>query len=159
MGPLGIAYLTPGQVNLLRAEYLDASIATSDGNIGLAVLDGGAIVGALAFSRSQYTDCSAYMLADFAVRPSVHKRLSKLVLAAAVSTEVQAVLEQTFKMKVNTIGTTAFTERSSSMKYRGLFKLYNRSEGMLNYESDAGIWTLEGGLDWWMKKHAKALNT
>ena len=36
------------------------------------------------------------------------------------------------------IGTTAFTDKPVSMKYRGLFEVHNRGEGYINYMGQAG---------------------
>ena len=61
---------------------------------------------------------------------------------------------QSFNQNVNRIFTTAFTSNPASMKYRGLFTVYNRKETSVNYEAKAGKWSLEEGLKWWLKKHA-----
>ena len=86
-----------------------------------------------------------------------YRRLSKLVLAAALSKEIKAYLEQVFSKRIDTITTTAFTQKAVSMKYRGLFDLYSRKEGMLNYTAEAGRWSLEEGLKWWLEKHSHKL--
>ncbi len=72
-------------------------------------------------------------MCDFAVRPSPHKRLSKLILAVLLSKAVQIDLEQCTCSRVKVIGTTAFTNKPVSMKYRGLFEVHNRGEGYINY--------------------------
>lgn len=95
-----------------------------------------------------------YLLSDFAVRPTPHRRLSKLVLAAAVSREVRDDCEQWLCGRVRTIGTTAFTDRPVSMKYRGLFDVHSRSEGKVNYLGPAGRWSLKEGCQWWMDDHS-----
>ena len=92
--------------------------------------------------------CDLYMMTDLAVTAPI-PRLSKLVLAAALSTEIQTLLEQRYCRRVETIGTTAFTDKSVSMKYRGLFDLRSRKEGQLNYLARAGRWSLEEALAWW----------
>jgi hypothetical protein len=77
-----------------------------------------------------------------------------LILAAVVSKEVQADLEQWLCARVKTIGTTAFTDRPISMKYRGIFEVHNRSEGKVNYIGPAGQWSLQEGYAWWRANHA-----
>jgi hypothetical protein len=98
--------------------------------------------------------CDLYLLSDFAVRPTPHKRLSKLILACVVSKEVQADLEQWLCARIRTIGTTAFTDKPVSMKYRGMFDVHSRSEGKVNYLGPAGRWNLQGGFQWWTANHA-----
>ena len=96
------------------------------------------------------------MMTDFAIAPTLYKRLSKLVLAAALSKEVQCVLMQKFNAKVPLILTTAFTKKPVSMKYRGLFDVYNKKEGIVNYSAKAGRWTLEEGFRWWMNTQSQS---
>ncbi len=71
------------------------------------------------------------------------------------STEVRDILEQKLAQKVRTIGTTAFTDKPVSMKYRGVFDLHSRKEGRLNYLGEAGKWSLEQALTWWHKTQQK----
>ena len=154
---LSIARISQGQLNQLRSEYMAPSITPASAQLSVGVKVGDRLIGALAFSRSNYFGewCDAYMLTDLAVRPTVYRRLSKLVLAVAVSTEMKAVLEQALNMPVATIGTTAFTDRPVSMKYRGLFDLHSKKEGSLNYLAQTGRWTLREGLEWWQKRHSQ----
>ncbi len=156
-GVLSFCRITQAQLNELRSEYLSPSITPSGAQVSYGVKVGDGLIGALAFSRSSFYGewCDAYMLTDPAIRPTVYKRLSKLVLAAAVSQEMKVTLEQALNMPVRTVGTTAFTERAVSMKYRGLFDLHSRKEGRLNYVARAGQWTLEEGLEWWQENHSQ----
>jgi hypothetical protein len=156
---LTVSVITQGQMNLLRSEYLSPNIIPAPAMINIAVIVDGKVIGAIAFSDARYTVASTYtyMMSDFAVRPTKYRRLSKLVLAAALSKEIKAYLEQVFSKRIDTIITTAFTEKAVSMKYRGLFDLYNRKEGMLNYTAEAGRWNLGEGLKWWLEKHSHKL--
>ena len=52
------------------------------------------------------------------------------------------------------IGTTAFTDKPVSMKYRGLFDVHSRGEGRINYVGQAGRWSLEEGYQWWKTNHS-----
>jgi hypothetical protein len=155
--PLRLLRLTAGQLNSLRSQYLDPSIPPAGAQVNLALASGEALIGAFSFVHPLFTGewCNAYMMADFAVRPTVYKRLAKLVLAAALSYEVKAVLEQSFNRPVRTIGTTAFTDKPVSMKYRGIFDLHSRKEGRLNYLAPTGRWSLEEGLAWWRNQHSQ----
>ncbi|MFA5801544.1 MAG: hypothetical protein WC911_03615 [Thermoleophilia bacterium] len=155
-GELHIVKIETAQINWLRSQYLSNKIVPAAPNISLAVLLGDKLVGALGFSPAKYGHCSddtAYMMADFCIAPTLHRRLSKLVLAAALSSEVRGILEENFNRRISTIFTTAFTDKPVSMKYRGLFEVANRKEGAINYEATAGRWSLEEGLDWWKLKH------
>ena len=158
--PVTIAPIAQGVMNQLRSLYLSPKIVPAAAQCNFAVLADGKLVGAFGFSKSTYLGqwCDAYMMTDFAIRPNPHKRLSKLILAAAMSIEACVSLEQAFGMRIRTIGTTAFTDKPVSMKYRGMFELAGRKEGKLNYTAGAGKWTLEEGMTWWMEKHANALN-
>lgn len=153
---LTFAEITQGQMNLLRSEYLSPNIIPAQAAVNLAVIVDGKIIGAVAFRTLSYIG-DVYMMTDFAIRPTKYSRLSKLVLAAALSIEVKKYLEYIFAMKFSTIATTAFTEKAVSMKYRGLFDLYSRKEGMLNYTAEAGRWSLREGLKWWLEKHSHKL--
>lgn len=156
-GPLRVVRLTAGQMNLLRSEYLAATIAPAGAQVNLGIVWGDKLVGACGFSRPQTPSswCAMYVMTDFAVRPAVYKRLSKLVLAAMLSTDVKAVLEQSMNARVDTIGTTAFTTKPVSMKYRGLFDIHNRKEGAINYVAQTGRWSLADALAWWLKHHGE----
>lgn len=152
-GPLRLVKLTQAEFNGLRSQYLSTGIVPAAASAHFAVVVGGQLAGAFSASRSSFYGewCDAYMMSDFAIRPATHPRLSKLVLAAALSREAQVALQEGLNMPVRTIGTTAFTDRAVSMKYRGLFTLTKRKEGALNYLADAGRWPLQEGLEWWMK--------
>jgi hypothetical protein len=157
-GALKLCYLSQGQFNSLRSQYMAVKIAPADASLRFGVIVGDRIAGAFAFSFGGGSPlsgdwCDVYMLSDFAVAPTSFTRLSKLVLASALSKEVQDVLQQRTAKAVNTLGTTAFTDKPVSMKYRGLFDLYSRKPGKLNYVGKAGRWTLSEALDWWMKCH------
>lgn len=156
-GDLRLIRLTSGQLNTLRSEYLSKKIVPASADVSIGVMAGKELIGACGISRSTYLGgiADAYMMSDFSVSPSKYKRLSKLVLAAALSTEMKEILEAEMRQEVNTIATTAFTERASSMKYRGLFDVYNKKEGVINYLARAGRWTLKEGYDWWQSNHGQ----
>jgi hypothetical protein len=156
-GPMTLAEMTQGQFNMIRSEYLSVKIIPSSAKVRLAVLCGGVLVGCMAFDRESFYPSGAYMMTDFAIRPTKYKRLSKLVLAAAISSETREYLEQSFGCRIDRIVTTAFTDNAVSMKYRGLFDVMNRKEGLVNYVAPAAKWSLGEGFSWWMEKCAKSL--
>ena len=149
-GDLRIVHLTRGQLNTLRSEYLAKGILPASADSSFGILIGEELIGAVAVSRSNYSGgwCDAYIMSDFCIRPSMYKRLSKLVLVAVLSTEMQEIFEQALGIEVKTVGTTAFTQKSVSMKYRGLFEVSSRKEGALNYIARAGKWSLKEGYEW-----------
>lgn len=156
---LALAKLTAGRFNALRAFYLDPRIAPAGAMLPLAVLADGVIIGVIGLNRPNYGLAGAYLLSDFAVGPTDYPRLSKLVLMAALSREAQMLMERTLSRRVRTITTTAFSDRPASMKYRGLFRMVKRTETpgaarmyQLQYEAQAGQWTLAEALKTWRAK-------
>ena len=154
VSPLKLVPLNHGQFNSLRSQYLSVRIAPAVASVRLAITSGDKLIGALAFDLRNFDINDAYMLTDFAIAPTKYKRLSKLVLAAALSTEVREYLMQAFNQNVLRIFTTAHTTNSVSMKYRGIFDVYDKKETAINYIAKAGRWSLEGGLQWWIQKHS-----
>lgn len=150
--------ITQGQMNTLRSLYLNPGIAPASAAMNLAVLVDGKLIGAMGLARSQFSNMDAYLMSDFVIRPVKYKRLSKLILACVLSKEVKFLFEQSINGRIHTVSTTAFTEKPVSMKYRGLFELHSRKEDppRLNYTGQAGKWTLQEGLKWWMNKHSKS---
>ncbi|MCE5327877.1 MAG: hypothetical protein LLG01_15835 [Planctomycetaceae bacterium] len=155
--PIQVVQIDAKIMNAIRSLYLSQSIIVCDAPRNYAVLSAGRLIGAFSFALPRGPlPCDLYLLSDFAVRPTPHKRLSKLILACAVSGEVRADLEQWLCCRIRTIGTTAFTERAVSMKYRGLFDVHSRSEGKVNYLGAAGRWSLQEGFAWWKGNHSQS---
>lgn len=151
-GPLRLVRLDVPQMNTLLAQYLAVGIAPSIPRYRFGLLSGDELVGAFGIDPAKADHCDVYLLSDFAVTAPPEWRLSKLVLAAVLSTEIKVTLEQSFAQRIRRIGTTAFTDRPESMKYRGLFKLHSRYPGRLNYVGEAGQWNLEGAFAWWKQR-------
>ena len=142
-------------MNSLRSVYLNPHIMPAMPQRCYAVLSAGKLVGAFGVSQPRgFLPCDVYLMADFAVRPTPHKRLSKLILACLLSKAVQTDLEQWLCARIKVIGTTAFTDKPVSMKYRGLFDIHSRGEGRINYVGQAGRWSLEEGYQWWKQNHS-----
>lgn len=158
-GELDIVPITVGQMNTLRSQYLSPSIAPATMSYAFGITVGGQLIGAAGFTRTEFSGPNTiYMMTDFAVRPTLYPRLSKLVLVAVLSKEMKAILEQRFTRRIDYIVTTAFTDKPVSMKYRGLFELIKRGEGYLNYQARTGRWTLREGLEWWKRHHGQMLS-
>ena len=155
-GPLEIVSLTQGQFNFLRSQYLSPNIAPASSLLRFAVTANGKLIGCFAVDRCSYGYADAYLMSDFAVSGTSYKRLSKLVLAAVLSKEAKLLMQRSMNGRVRTITTTAFTSKPVSMKYRGLFDVYNRADNHVNYIATAGQWSLEEGFDQWMKHHSNS---
>jgi hypothetical protein len=153
--PIQVTRIDAKVMNVIRSQYLAQHITPCDAPRNYAVLSAGKLIGAFSFALPRGPlPCDLYLLSDFAVRPTPHKRLSKLILACVVSKEVQADLEQWLCARIRTIGTTAFTDKPVSMKYRGMFDVHSRSDGKVNYLGPAGRWNLQEGFQWWTANHA-----
>lgn len=172
--------LTEAQFCSLRSQYMNPGIKPGKPSLALAVVVDGILIGAFAYSIApsfasipqSMPQPHGYLLSDFPVAPSDYKRLSKLVLYAALSKEGQILIERTANHRIRTITTTAYTNKPVSMKYRSLFKLLSRKkqdgqmEGTsisdqyyakkyaLQYGSVIGKWSLVEALDIWKQKHA-----
>lgn len=104
------------------------------------------------------------MLSDFPVSWSKYRRLSKLIVMAAMSAEARTLAQRTSNRILTHVLTTAFTNNPQSSKYgRGVpgMKLQKRAEAtdglhkyMLNYAAPYGDLTLEETLTVWKTKHA-----
>lgn len=156
-GDIKLIKLTQGQFDSLRAQYLGKNIVPGSSSYRFGLVDNSRLFGVLAFNRPNFDIMPnlMYMMSDFAVAPSEYKRLSKLVVGIAVSKEIQTILQQAMGKKVENILTTAFTEKNVSMKYRGIFDIYNKKEDQINYHAHAGKWSIKECFEWWKTKHAK----
>lgn len=168
-----------------RSEYMNANIRPGIASQAVGVLVDGKLCGVYAFSASStfanwnpYGDApTMYLLSDFPVEPVDYDRLAKLVLYAALSKESKLIAESIVKKRIYNLVTTAFSQNPVSMKYRGLFKIFNRKENKalqekwavdidptnayynqkyeINYGAKMGEWTLEEGLQMWKAKHSQ----
>lgn len=159
---MSLASLSPGQFNALRAQYLNPRIPPGSAMWPMAVLVDGAIVGCFGYGPPKYSPTEAYLLSDFAVAPSDYPRLSKLVVAALLSSEAQRLIQRGASRQITHMNTTAFSNNPVSMKYRGLLDLQKRAEStnplfkfQLNYGSAIGRWTLAEALAEWKRKHGE----
>lgn len=182
-GKLDVIALTGGQFSMVRSQYMSPHIVPGSPTLAMGVVCGKRLIGAFAFASSIGGKAAAsrgnhlakigphtYLLSDFPTAPSKYKRLSKLILYAALSNEVRAAVEQSMGSRCVSLLTTAFSDRPVSMKYRGLFEILTRKEDVkpkvgkaykfqLNYWSPMGRWTLAEGLAEWKSKHAITKDT
>ena len=156
--------ITAGQFNTLRSAYLNNKIAPGAPLFSCAVSSGGRIIGAFGYLPPKY-GLDAYLMSDFGVAPTRYKRLSKLVVMAAISSEAQQLVQRALSKRVVGWATTAFSHNPTSAKYgRGVpgIKLYSRKpcddgehEYQLNYGGPLGQWTLSEALAQWRVKHSQ----
>jgi hypothetical protein len=163
---IALAKLTPGQFSTLRSQHLDPRIAPAAPQTALAVMLDGQIAGCLAFNPpdGRFDAHTVYMLSDFPMAPTRYARLAALIARCAQSQEVQLLLERSLSRRITTIATTAFTDNKVSMKYRSAgLKLTKRSEGrdehayQLQYEAEAGRFTLTDAYTAWYRQHANKI--
>lgn len=156
--------LTAGQFNSLRSAYLNRNIAPGSPLFSCGVSSGGRLIGAFAYLPPKY-GLDAYLMSDFAVAPTRYKRLSKLVVMAAISVEAQQLVQRSLSKRVVGWSTTAFSNNPNSAKYgRGVpgVKLASRkpcTDGVhtyqLQYSGPLGQWTLAEALELWTTKHGR----
>ena len=107
-------------------------------------------------------------MSDFPVSWTKYRRLAKLIVMAASTSEAQLLLQRSLSKRLTAWSTTAFTDRPNSAKYgRGIpgVKLQKRSEPgpkdggdgihryQLQYGGPLGTYDLAGALDLWKRKH------
>jgi len=179
-----IAVLSSKMFRMLRSKYMNEGIRPGSASLSVGVFVDGLLVGVFAFSVNEFVTHDKnvetpviYMLSDFPVEPTDYGRLAKLVLYAALSRESQLLVERLTRRRVRTVNTTALSENPVSMKYRGLFKLYNREKFdvtkeswakeldrsnayydrpyELQYAAPIGQWTLQEGLELWKQRYGQ----
>jgi hypothetical protein len=98
-------------------------------------------------------------MSDFPVGGTSYPRLSRLIVAVALSHEVKALIERAGNKRYRSLTTTAFSKNPSSMKYRGLLRrLTARQEDgqwKVNYGQELGKWSLEEAFATWLEKNGK----
>lgn len=95
------------------------------------------------------------MKSDFVIDHPLAK-LSKLLIMGILSLEYKEELDIRFRVDVNTICTSVFTDKPVSMKYRGVFDLHERVTGKLHYIQSAGkLGKLENIMMEFVKKNYK----
>lgn len=100
---------------------------------------------------SKYGMDAVWMKSDFVIDHPIPK-LSRLLIMGVLSSEFKEELDIRYKHECGIIATSVFTDNPVSMKYRGVFKLYERCVGKLHYIQEAGI---RGHLDDILKSFVK----
>lgn len=146
------------RLNYYKNVFLKKGIDHTTGLSPLLVLLDGYLFGFLLFDIIRFgmdQDLSTrgvYLLSDFIIAHPIAK-LSKLVLLATRTRELQEILKAKFIQDVDFILTTAFTNKPVSMKYRGVYKLQKRGEGFLQYTTECGQITCKEAVQIWLKKY------
>jgi hypothetical protein len=121
------------QMNFLKNIYLAKGIAHTPGLANFLVLIDGKLAGGFIYEKDKFGDPAVYLLSDFALVP--RSKLSKLIAMLATSETLIRLMEIRLVRRIETVKTTAFTDRPVSMKYRGIFELESRKPGKLSYAS------------------------
>jgi len=146
------------RMNYYKNLFLKKGIDHTTGLSPLFVFLDGYLFGFLLFDVIRYgmdqdrATRGIYMLSDFVIASPIN-RLSKLLLMATRTKELQGLLKEKFIQAVDFILTTAFTDKPVSMKYRGVYDLMKRGEGFLQYMTPAGEITSEEAVRTWIKKY------
>ncbi|MFE7461650.1 putative antirestriction adenine methyltransferase [Nocardiopsis terrae] len=165
---MSLHVLTGGQFAQIRSQFMSKTILPGSPLLACAVAVDGKLVGAFAWLPPKFDPESAYLMSDFPVSWSRYRRLSKLIVMAAISTESQQLLQRSLSRRLTGWATTAFTDRPNSSKYgRGIpgSKLQKRTspgkdgihEFQLQYGGPLGQTNLADTLALWKKKHSKDL--
>ncbi len=142
------------KLNFLKDRYLSKGIAHVSGGLNFLVYLDEKLAGAFIYQRSKFGDTSAiYLLSDFAI--CRHRRMSKLIALLATSHVPVSIFERRELVRVARLYTTAFTDKPVSMKYRGVFTLAARGEGMLNYESEVRRRSPQALYEGWYRRWAQ----
>jgi len=145
-------------MNYYKNIFLKKGIDHTTGLSPLLVLLDGYLFGFLLFDIIRYgmdqeqSTRGVYLLSDFVINHPI-KKISKLLLLATKTKELQGMLKEKFIQAVEFILTTAFTDKPVSMKYRGVYNLTKRGEGFLQYMAKSGTITTEEAIKTWLKKY------
>jgi len=152
----------PGaEANYIRQLYLARNVTPSSAMYNYGVIIDGKLAGIVSFDTStfdlpEYTKWEkVYLLGDLPVSGTRYKNLAKLIATAALSSEMQRELESIMITELKVAFTTVFSDKPSSMKYRGAWKVYNRKEGVVNYLGKFGRWDLKGAMLKWLANQRK----
>lgn len=142
------------QLNFLRNIYLSKRIQFTNGMTNsYAVYIDGKIAGCFAGSVSKFQRSEYFLLTDFTL--SRKRKISKLIAMLATSRQVISMVEVQLILRLNSIGTKIFTDRASSMKYRGIYKKVKSDETGIYYRSYVREGTVTEVYKQWFDKYAK----
>ena len=143
-------------LNHYRNMFLSKKIEPGSGGPCYLVFAGGKLFGFLifqAYSQKGGPKDEIYLLSDFVVPSTRHKRLAKLLLLVTRCADLKQILSEKIVRDYKAILTTAFTAAPVSMKYRGVYELVKRGEGFLNYRAEFSETTFKEVVTQWTKKY------
>jgi hypothetical protein len=161
---LTIHRMTSAEVSYIRQVYASVEIPQGSAEWSYGVAVDGKLIGILLFNYPAIVmNCPldpqasepgklpepvmVFMMADIAIASERYPRLSKLLLMASVSSELQRDLSHRaiFDFRYNM--TAVFSKHPASMKYRGIFEMTDRKKKgdiyKLTYCARFGKWTLQ----------------
>ena len=151
---VNVVRMDSAQMNFLKNVYLAKRINHVSGMFNYCVFIDGKLAGGIIMALSKYGDIeSLYLLSDFSV--SRNNRLSKLIAMIATSHHIVSEIEHKTLLKFKQLCTTVFTDKPVSMKYRGIWNLYSRKEGFLNYQSPVRDQSPQQIYNEWFSKYNK----
>lgn len=157
-GHLRLTRLDVPTFTALRNQYLNPTIKAMGAWAAYGVLVDDDLAGCFSLGNGYAIPwADAYLASDFAIRPTQTPLLSKLVVATILTVEARVALQQSINHIVRSIGTSAFTAKPVSAKYRGLFDLHKREvnkagDQVLHYKAATGRWNLAQAYEWWYAK-------
>ncbi|MCX5326299.1 hypothetical protein [Streptomyces sp. NBC_00120] len=165
---MSLHVLTGGQFAGIRSQFMSKTIKPGSPLLACGVAVDGKLIGAFAYLPPKFDPATAYLMSDFPVSWTKYRRLAKLIVMAASTSEAQLLLQRSLSKRLTGWATTAFTDRPNSSKYgRGIpgVKLHKRSEPgdkgdgihryQLQYGGPLGGYTLAEALTLWKRKHGR----
>jgi hypothetical protein len=156
--PITVTEVDLPTINHYRNMFLSKKIQPGSGGPCYLVFAASKLFGFLIFqsysARGGAKD-EIYMLSDFVVPSSSHRRLAKLLLMVTRCQDTQRILSERLIRDYRAILTTAFTDQPVSMKYRGIYELVKRGQGFLNYRGEFDATSFKEVTATWMKKYEK----
>ncbi len=156
--PVAAVEVDLSTINHYRNMFLSKKIQPGSGGPCYLVFAGAKLFGFLifqAYSQKGGAKDEIYMLSDFVVPSTRHKRLAKLLLMVTRCIDLKTILSEKIVRDYRAILTTAFTPAPVSMKYRGVYELVKRGEGFLNYRAEFTATTFKEVVSQWQKKYEK----
>ena len=148
------AFLSTGQINFIRTVYLNKSIEFSMEGTKLAVMISDKLAGILMYKKPNVNDPSTVLL--LSDTPTTNKyRLSKLISYLSLSPEALLFYERTNLMRAQKIKTIVYTKKPVSMKYRGIYEIESRREGVIVYAQNKSIKSAQEIYNEWRLKWFK----
>jgi hypothetical protein len=143
-----------GQMTFLKDIYLAKGIAHVTGEQNFLVYLDGKLAGGFIYARHITGDIhTIYLLSDFCIARG--RKLAKLIAMLATSKVPVHHFETKVCSKITSLFTTAFTEKASSMKYRGVMSIHSKKPGLVNYEAPVRQETIRQVYTTWWDKYAR----